>query len=94
MKPVSRGALPDFHSHDRQRFVTNRTPLGGGCPEKGLKCRLLYVIGCGPQKLHGIPSMNQGYTSREKHGRKNSVSVKNHGMEEGEQLKALNFLFF
>lgn len=66
MKPVSRGALPDFHSHDRQRFVTNRTPLGGGCPEKGLKCRLLYVIGCGPQKLHGIPSMNQGYTSREK----------------------------
>lgn len=67
MKPVSRGALPDFDFHDRQRFDTNRIPLGGGCQEKGLKCRLLlYVIGCGPQKLHGVPCMNQGCASREK----------------------------
>lgn len=67
MRPVSRRALPDFHFHDRQRFDTNRPPRGGGCPEKGLKCRLLlYVIGWGPQKLRGFPSMNQGRASREK----------------------------
>lgn len=55
-KPVSRGVnCLIFDFHDRQRFDTNRTPPGGGCPEKGPKCRLLYVIGCGPQKLHGVP---------------------------------------